>query len=142
MCRCVGNNSLFSPFCCLTLLSYQPASILCLIHLAFTTNTRSLSSVLQQFTTIFTGLGCMKDKAIKLHIDDTVTPVALPHGRIPFHIRAKVEEELRKLEAADIIERATGPTPCFSPIVVAPKRKQPREERICVEMRLPNNAFL
>ena len=55
-------------------------------------------------------------------------------------MRKKVEDELKRLEDLDIIERVEGPTPWVSPIVVAPKPKKPDEIRICVDMRLPNEA--
>ena len=42
----------------------------------------------------------------------------------------------------DIIERVDGPTDWVSPIVVAPKPKsKPNEIRICVDIRLPNQAI-
>jgi hypothetical protein len=55
-------------------------------------------------------------------------------------LRKKVEDELKRLEELDIIERVDGPTPWVSPIVVAPKPKNPDEIRICVDMRLPSKA--
>lgn len=55
-------------------------------------------------------------------------------------MRKKVEDELKRLEELDIIEKVDGPTPWVSPIVVAPKPKNPDEIRICVDMRLPNKA--
>ena len=58
-----------------------------------------------------------------------IVPVTQPHRRIPFHLRKKVEDELKRLEELDIIEK-----------VVAPKLKNPDEIRICVDMRLPNKA--
>jgi hypothetical protein len=45
------------------------------------------------------------------------------------------------MEDADIIERVEGPTPWVSPIVVVPKPHNPREVRICVDMRQPNKAI-
>jgi hypothetical protein len=43
-------------------------------------------------------------------------PVTQPHRRIPFHLRKKVEDELKRLEKLDIIEKVDGPTPWVSPI--------------------------
>ena len=59
----------------------------------------------------------------KLHIDESIPPVAQPHRRIPFHVRQQLEEQLRKDEELGVIERIEGPTPWVSPIVVAPKPK-------------------
>lgn len=70
---------------------------------------------------MFDGIGNLKNKQIQLHIDKNIQPVTQPHRRIPFHVRKQVEQELKKLEALDIIEKVDGPTPWVSPIVVAPK---------------------
>ena len=67
-------------------------------------------------------IGKFSDFKVKLHIDPEVKPVALSHRRVPYHLRKKVEDELKKLEDLDIIEKASGPTPWVSPIVVVPKK--------------------
>jgi len=83
-------------------------------------------------------LECTKGFPIKINIDESVPPKAQPHRRIPFHVRKQVEDKIRELEKADIIERAEGPTPWVSPIVVTPK---PNGIRICVDMREANKAI-
>ena len=88
---------------------------------------------------LFHGIGKIKGHAVKLHIDKSVSPVAQPHQRIPFHQRKKVEDELQCLRDLDIIEEVDGPTPWVSPIVVVPKPKNPEKIRICVDMRAPNS---
>ncbi|CAC5363752.1 unnamed protein product [Mytilus coruscus] len=95
----------------------------------------------EQYKDIFHGLGKLKDTQVKIHIDNTVKPIVQPHRRIPFHVRKQVEAKLERLGRLDIIERVHGPTPWVSPIVVAPKPKSPGEIRICVDMRLPNQAI-
>ena len=52
-----------------------------------------------------------------------------------------MEEELDQLERLGVIEKVTGPTPWVSPLVIAPKPKQPGAIRLCVDMRLPNKAI-
>ena len=49
-----------------------------------------------------------------------------------------MERELDRLEQLDIIEKARGPTPWVSPIVVVPKKTG--GVRICVDMREANKA--
>ena len=80
----------------------------------------------------------MKGKTAKLHVNDSAKPLAQKYRRLPFHIRDQVEAELKNLEDLDIIERAEGPTPWVSPIVVAPKKTG---IRICVDMRAANQAI-
>ena len=40
-------------------------------------------------------IGKLLDLKVKLHVNTDVKPVTLPHRRIPFHLRGKVEEELK-----------------------------------------------
>lgn len=94
----------------------------------------------EKYKSIFNGIGKLKDTQINIHIDSTVQPVIQPHRRIPFHVRKQVEAELDRLEKLDIIEKVEGPTPWVSPIVVAPKPRDPSKIRLCVDMRLPNEA--
>jgi hypothetical protein len=105
-------------------------------------NVVSQEGILEEFSYRFQGIGKLKDYTFKLHIDENVKPVAQPHRRIPFHIRKKVEEELQNLEDLDFIEKVEGPTPWVSPIVAAPKPKDPDKVRICVDMRQANKAIL
>ena len=76
---------------------------------------------LKDFPRLLSGMGEYKGEPVRIHIDESVRPVAQPHRRIPFHVRKQVEDKLRQLENEDIIERAEGPTPWVSPIVVVPK---------------------
>jgi hypothetical protein len=83
----------------------------------------------------------LKGFQVELHIDKYIKPITQPHRRIPFHIRQKVEQELQYLEENDIIENVEGPPPWMSPIVAAPKPKQPDKVRLCVDMRQANRAI-
>ena len=106
-----------------------------------TTNSPKTHDLVSRYQHLFQGVGKMRDVEITFHIDPNVPPVAQPERRIPFHLRNKVADELKRLEQNDIIEDATGPTPWVSPIVAAPKPKNPNEVRVCVDMRLPNQAI-
>ena len=127
-----------------SLLSYDTASKLGLIQIinAVDPTIRSVSDeLIDSHPELFTGIGKLKDFRVKLHINPEVQPTCQPHRRVPFHVRQKVEEELRKLEEDDIIERVTGPTPWVSPIVTPPKPKDPDQVGICVDMRQANVAI-
>ncbi|KAK3710388.1 hypothetical protein QZH41_012314 [Actinostola sp. cb2023] len=68
--------------------------------------------LMQRYPELFEDkIGQLKDYEVKLHIDPDVKPVAQPHRRVPFHLRAKVEEEINQLLDADVIEKVEGPTP-------------------------------
>ena len=49
-------------------------------------------------------MGKLKGYQLKLHIDESVQPVAQPVHRIPFIRRAKVNEKLDELLKLDVIK--------------------------------------
>ena len=55
------------------------------------------SDIWEEFADIFTAVGLFKDYKLKLHIDENVTPVALPVQRLPFGLRDKVDNKLDEL---------------------------------------------
>ena len=89
---------------------------------------------------LFTKGGKIKDVQVKLHIDESVIPVAQKPRRIPFHIRKDVEDEIKSLQEQDIIEDVDGPTPWVSPVVAVPKKSG--GIRLCVDMREANKAIV
>ncbi|XP_060606276.1 uncharacterized protein K02A2.6-like [Ruditapes philippinarum] len=100
------------------------------------------SGLIEEYSQVFTGLGCLKDRKVKFHIDKSVVPVAQTPRRVPFHVRAQVENELKSLEEMDVIEKVIGlPTPWVSNLVAAPKPNAPHEVRVCVDMRKANTAI-
>lgn len=103
---------------------------------------RKVTDPLEEYQDLFNGIGKLKNKTVKLHINKAVKPVALRHRRIPFHLCDKVEAEIKRLVDADIIEKVEDqPTPWISPIVTPPK-KEGQEIRLCVDMREPNKAIV
>ena len=124
------------------LLSYDTAVNLNLIGTLNFAEVQCTNDMLcNRYAKCFEGIGKLKGYKAKLHIDDSVTPIAVPHRRIPFHVRTKVNNELQYLLDNDIIEKVDGPTPWVSPIVTPPKRNNPDEIRICVDMRNANKAI-
>ena len=97
---------------------------------------------IKKYPSVINGTGKCKTEPVRIYVDESQKPVAQPHRRIPFLVRKLVEEQLEQLEENDIIERAEGPTPWVSPIVVVPKPRNPNEIRICVDMRNLNNAII
>ena len=129
------------------LLSLQTAQDLELIHFSdsvrhITNDTDATSGTCDKYPAIFQGIGKLKNVQVSLHIDDSVAPVAQRHRKIPYAIRQSVERKLTELEENDIIEDATGPTPWVSPLVVIPKPKDPKDIRLCIDMRAANEAIL
>jgi len=76
---------------------------------AVNTGSQTIGEVLQEkYPEVFSGVGKLKDRAVQLHIDPNVKPVAQPIRRTPFSLRSKVEEKLQELINLDIIERQLG----------------------------------
>ena len=91
---------------------------------------------------LYEAVGLLKDFSVKLHIDDSVPPVAKPHRRIPINLPEKVEEKLRQLEKDEIVENDDGPTLWVSQPVFLPKSSDPTDSRTCVDMRSANKVIL
>ena len=124
------------------LLSGKTASVLGIIHMdkleahMISSETEKL---LAENREVFEGIGKLKNFKLKLHIDQSVAPVAQPARRLPYHLREAVEKKLNELENDDIIEKVQGPTPWVSGLVVVPKSNN--DVRICVDMRQANRAI-
>ena len=120
-----------------SLMGYQTAQALNLVKIL-----QNINDPTSTYPNLFKCTGKLKDTQVKIHVDESVKPVAQKPRRVPFHLRDKVEQEIQKLLDEDIIEKVQGdPTPWVSPIVVVPK-KDSESVRICVDMRKPNQAIL
>ncbi|XP_028416022.1 uncharacterized protein K02A2.6-like [Dendronephthya gigantea] len=127
-----------------SILSHDTSVALGLISVPHSINTvsaqKSLPQLLEEYQDIFHGIGKLKDFQFQIYIDPDVKPVAQLPRRIPFHIRKQVEQEIESLEQQGIIEAVDGPTPWVSPVVAVPKTSNPKEIRLCVDLRQPNKA--
>lgn len=126
-----------------SLMSYCTATKLKLLQITCTTVSAEQykDNVKKKHPSLFGRIGKMLNKEIHLHIDENVPPVVQHCRRIPFHLRAKLEEELKRLETSGIIEKVNGPSPWVSPIVLVPKPNDPNILRVCVDMRAANKAI-
>ncbi|RXN12016.1 Transposable element P [Labeo rohita] len=52
------------------------------------------NQIQEQYPVLFRGVGKLNTKQIGLYIDETVTPIAQPIRRIPFHLREAVERKI------------------------------------------------
>ena len=80
-----------------------------------------VEGTLSEFPNICKGIGKLRDVQVHLHIDPSVKPVIQPSRRVPFALRAKVEEELERLEKSGVVEKVEEPTTWVSPIVIQQK---------------------
>ena len=129
-----------------TLLGRETAEALNLLRIGpFQTNSvdggRSDGDVREKYKHLFGGVGLLKGYELKLHIDESVKPVAQQVRRIPFGLREKVDAKLDELLELDIIEEVPeGPSGWISPLVVVPKSGG--DVRVCVDMRRANEAIV
>ena len=123
-----------------TIIGYQTAVQLQIIPTICALSPNRYMDLCDKYHKVFQGLGKLKNREIKFHIDESVVPVAKSPRRIPFHLRDQVPEELERLEKLDVIEKVEGPTPLVSNLVVAPKPNNPKDIRLCVDMRKANQA--
>jgi hypothetical protein len=94
----------------------------------------------RKISNFFTGkVGSFKPYSVKLHIDETISPRQEKLRHVPFHLREKVEMEIKKMLEEDLIEPVSQPTAWISPIVPVPK-KGSNEIRICSDARYANKA--
>ena len=96
--------------------------------------------IMFEYKDCFEGLGKLTDYELKLHIDPNVVPVAQKMYSVPLSLRHKVSDKLDELETLGVIEKAEGPTPWVSPVVVVPKPSG--DIRLCVDMREANKAII
>ncbi|XP_055591293.1 uncharacterized protein K02A2.6-like [Uranotaenia lowii] len=81
----------------------------------------------------------MKGIKLRIPIDASVTPVVQHARRPPIALLSRIEDKLKHLENADIIERVNGYSDWLSPLVVIVKDNG--DLRLCVDMRLANKAI-
>ena len=119
-----------------SILSYITAKDLGLVninlnHITTLSDTTAMESLTKEYSTVFQGIGKLKNYEVKLHVNTSAQPVAQSACRIPFHLQKKVSVKLKKLETQGIIEKVEGPIPWISPLVVIPKRNG--EVRLCID---------
>ena len=80
------------------------------------------SCIWEKCEALFTGVGRLKGYELKLHIDESVKPVAQPERWIPFGLWKKVDKKLNQLQEPNVTEELPdGPSGWISPLVVVPK---------------------
>ena len=91
---------------------------------------KRLKALFSKYDHLFHGVGKVPDYKVHLHTDKTVQPTIQKARRIPFTMKAKLSDELRRLESLDIIESLTGPTSWVSAVVCFPKPNNPDQIRL------------
>ena len=76
---------------------------------------------LAKYADTFTGLGCITNVTHHIKVDHTSKPVVHPPCKIPVTIRARVKEELQRMERLGVIEKIHEPTDWVNSMVTVVK---------------------
>ena len=76
----------------------QQLGLLKTVHNVNENNPTRIDKLVKEYDELFHGLGKLKGYQVKLHIDESVQPVAQPHRRVPFHVRQQLEQQLKRDE--------------------------------------------
>ncbi|KAJ1154447.1 hypothetical protein NDU88_007199 [Pleurodeles waltl] len=74
------------------LLGCKAAEELGIVTFALSIHQESVTELVSRYEGVFNGIGCLRGREIKLHIDHTVQLVALRHQRVAFHLRPQVRK--------------------------------------------------
>ena len=91
-----------------SLMNYETAVSLGVVDIRVTT-IETGDQVAQKFPSVFQGIGNskLKNLEVKLHIDQSVPPVAQLAQRIPFHLRKKLKQSLTCWKSKELLKKLT-----------------------------------
>ena len=96
--------------------------------------------VFHSFPEIFADeLGCISDCIAKVHLREDAIPKCMPSRPVPYAIRAKVDQELDRLEKEGIIERVDF-AEWASPIVIVKKKNG--DIRMSADFKITINKYI
>ena len=105
-----------------------------------TTEHPTAEHIRQRFPSLFQGLGNLGGE-YNIKMQNDVRPYALFTPRnVPIPLRAKVKDELNRMEQLGVIRKVTEPTPWCAGMVVVPKKSG--NVRICVDLKPLNEGVL
>ena len=93
---------------------------------------------LEDYPELFTGLGCLPG-SYHIELAEGAVPVIHPPRKVPVPLRAKVIEELKRMEKLGVIVRQEEPTEWVNSLVVV--QKPTGAVRLCIDPRDLNAAM-
>ena len=101
---------------------------------------KSRNMIIKQYPSVFTGLGCLKNYQVHLHIDEKVAPVVQPERPIPFHLQERFDAKILYMEEMGTVEDHEGPAPWISNPVLTPK--DDGDIRFTLDLKDNNKAIM
>ena len=109
-----------------------------LVEKLCSTDLKDTTGIKRQFPKVFSGLGTFGD-GYEIKLKDDASPYALHAPRnIPIALRARVKDELNRMEKMGVIRKISKPTEWCAGMVVVPKKSG--AIRICVDLKPLNET--
>lgn len=113
------------------LLGQESALRLNLLRVGYEVQDQYIARLIDEFPKV-------PDYRVRIEIDKSVKPVAMPYRNVPLTLERLVYKKLSNLEDSAIIERVKRPPTWVSNVV--PVQKANGDIRLCVDMRRANEA--
>ena len=94
--------------------------------------------ILDTYSDVFEGLGCITDASYHIKVDESARPVVHPPRKVPVTLRPKIQQELNRMKKLDVIEKVEEPTDWVNSMVTIVKPNG--NLRICIGPRDLNKA--
>ena len=101
-------------------------------------NRPEIDEIISHHSSVFKGLGKLRNTLLKLNIDESVKPVSQHLRCVPFHVRKKVDAQIDELLTLGVIEPAEGPTPWVSPLLAIDHQTK---TQLVVDLRQAHKAI-
>ena len=99
----------------------------------------TFTDTLHEFADVFQGYGKLEG-TVALKVDKSVQPVRMPLRKLPVPIRDRVNLELQRLVANNIIAPVTEPTSWISALLIVTKPNN--DIRVCIDPKPLNRALM
>ena len=66
-------------------------------------NTQTTSDILESYSDVYEGLGCITDVSYPIKVDRNAQPIVHPPRKVPITLRPKVQQEMKRMEELDVI---------------------------------------
>ena len=96
------------------------------------------ADILDTYSDVFEGLGCITDASYHIKIDESAQSVVHPPRNVPVTLRPKIQQELKRMEKLNIIEKVEEPTDWVNSMVTIVKPNC--NLRICIDPHDLNKA--